>query len=150
MNPREYFEIIAQPTLEEFFEEDTSIRRCFLACVALYHIVDYIFYADQKQRFKNLDQLRDQMIQSDWYFRNVYDVCLAVKHFKTKRGVSSADAYVGAGAAFSDGAYYSDGTSHSDAPDVVRITVDNSVIDMDICLRQASEHVRRTLDSLGY
>lgn len=37
-----YLEMMVDPTIAEFSERPSDRRRAFLACVALYHTVDYV------------------------------------------------------------------------------------------------------------
>jgi hypothetical protein len=54
-----YLEEIVEPTVKEFEENPTSVRRAFLACVAVFHAVDYLAY--QKTSKANLrGKLRSQ------------------------------------------------------------------------------------------
>ena len=45
MTPHEYATAIVVPTVREFLMERGDLRRAFLACVATYHLVDYLAHA---------------------------------------------------------------------------------------------------------
>ena len=42
MDPKQYADEIVDPTIAEFESEPRSRRRAFLACVAAFHMIDYI------------------------------------------------------------------------------------------------------------
>jgi hypothetical protein len=39
-----YLKVIAEPTVEEFKRNPSSVRHAFLACVATYHAIDRVAY----------------------------------------------------------------------------------------------------------
>jgi hypothetical protein len=41
-----YLDEIAEPTVAEFEKNPTSVRHAFLACVALFHTVDYLAFPE--------------------------------------------------------------------------------------------------------
>lgn len=43
-----YYEEIVKPTLEEFYEDKTNIRRAKLALITMYHVFDYLEEHDKK------------------------------------------------------------------------------------------------------
>ena len=42
MDPEEYLSTMVRPTLREYAEDRSSVRRAFLACVVTFHTIDYI------------------------------------------------------------------------------------------------------------
>src|SRR5271165_4415208 len=42
MTPEEYMRDILQPTIKDLVQNRTSKRHAFLACVATYHMIDYL------------------------------------------------------------------------------------------------------------
>jgi hypothetical protein len=73
-----YVRDIVEPTLDDFREHPASVRHAFLACVAVFHGVDYLTYPDRPSK------LRGQLRKSD-DFKIVDDVAHAFKHVATGR-----------------------------------------------------------------
>jgi hypothetical protein len=71
-----YLEEIVKPTIADFEQDPTSVRRAFLACVATCHAVDYLDYPKEVFRRK---EFRTQSED----FRIVDDVGHAFKHVTT-------------------------------------------------------------------
>jgi hypothetical protein len=46
---RKYLKDVVDPTIEEFAKEPASARRALLACIALYHVSDYLAHPDEPQ-----------------------------------------------------------------------------------------------------
>ena len=72
----DYFDTVVKPTVEEFLKQQNDLRRARLACIVLYHTLDYIKY---------VPKIDIRYITNDTDFIYVRDVCNATKHFKLKR-----------------------------------------------------------------
>jgi hypothetical protein len=46
---KRYLEEIVEPTVKDFEEHPTSVRHTFLACVAVFHGVDYVAYGTKNK-----------------------------------------------------------------------------------------------------
>lgn len=75
-----YFEEIVIPTINDFEQEPTSVRRAFLASVALFHTVDYLA---AQSGFPNKGNLRKQLRAESPDFAIVDRVAHAFKHLQT-------------------------------------------------------------------
>ena len=53
-NARRYIEEIAWPTVREFEQEQTSVRRAFLACAATFHAMERLYPKGHENRRKQL------------------------------------------------------------------------------------------------
>ena len=60
-----YYEEIAIPTVNEFFQDKTNIRRAKLALISLYHVVDYLKEATELTRSDMLKSCPDLKSLSD-------------------------------------------------------------------------------------
>jgi hypothetical protein len=69
-----YLKDIVEPTVEDFVERPTSVRHAFLACVAVFHSVDYLAYPHRSQK------LRQKFGRKSPDFAIVDDVAHAFKH----------------------------------------------------------------------
>ena len=69
-----YLNEIVDPTIEELAEHRTSVRHTFLACVAVFHTVDYLAHP------KHPRVLREQFNKESKAFAIVDDVAHAFKH----------------------------------------------------------------------
>jgi hypothetical protein len=49
-----YLDEIAEPTIADFEQDPTSVRRAFLACVAVFHSIDYLAYPRKPQPLRQL------------------------------------------------------------------------------------------------
>jgi hypothetical protein len=76
MSPQEYLELIVEPTVAEFEQDQASVRRVFLASVAVFHTIDYI----RPKRTQNLRKLfRDECPA----FAKIDRVAHAFKHVES-------------------------------------------------------------------
>ena len=75
-----YLEGIVVPTIEDFEKEPASVRRAFLACVALFHTIDYLA---AEGRSSNRQNLRSQLRKESADFLIVDRVAHAFKHMKS-------------------------------------------------------------------
>jgi hypothetical protein len=73
-----YLEKIVEPTVKDFEEHPTSVRHAFLACVAVFHGVDYLAYPR-----KRLGNLRQEFGNQSPDFLLVDRVAHAFKHVIT-------------------------------------------------------------------
>jgi hypothetical protein len=79
MSPSEYFEIIVEPTLKEYFENQTDYRKCIISCIVIIHIHDYLKHAGYdvksttKSYFYNIANRCPEAL-------DVYWVAIAGKH----------------------------------------------------------------------
>jgi hypothetical protein len=69
-----YLDDIVDPTIEELAEHRTSVRHTFLACVAVFHAVDYLAYPRKSRT------LREQFNKESKAFAVVDDMAHAFKH----------------------------------------------------------------------
>jgi hypothetical protein len=69
-----YLDEIAEPTVAEFEKNPTSVRHAFLACVALFHSVDYLAFPESGRAF------RQEFGKASPDFKLVDDVAHAFKH----------------------------------------------------------------------
>ena len=76
MTPEEYFQDIVFPTVKEFRDEPRSRRRAYLACIALFHLKDYLRKAGEHDVVKGL---RDATGDA---FDIVQSVCNGAKHVR--------------------------------------------------------------------
>ncbi len=74
MTPEEYFQDIVLPTMKEFRDEPRSRRRAYLACIALFHLKDYLNKVGEKGVE---ERLRDATGDA---FDIVRSVCNGAKH----------------------------------------------------------------------
>jgi hypothetical protein len=80
-----YLDEIVGPTIEDFRKEPTSRRRAFLACVALFHTVDYLAAQRGSPNSKNL---RKQLRKGNPDFAIVDRMAHAFKHSKSGSAAS--------------------------------------------------------------
>jgi hypothetical protein len=71
-----YLEEIVEPTVKDFEEHPTSRRHAFLACVAVFHGVDYLVYPKKSKR----ENLRGKFRNQSPDFEIVDDVSHAFRH----------------------------------------------------------------------
>ena len=69
-----YLNEIVDPTIEELANHRTSVRHTFLACVAVFHAVDYLAYPRKPRT------LRKQFNEESKAFAIVDDMAHAFKH----------------------------------------------------------------------
>jgi len=72
MTAKDFFISIAEPTVQEFLAERSSIRRGMLAAIVLFHVYDYF-------RLENSVTTED-LIKKCPEFLTIRDVCNASKH----------------------------------------------------------------------
>jgi hypothetical protein len=70
-----YFELIVDPTIADFEAHPTSIRHAFLASVAVFHSIDYLF--------ENSHAKRGELCRQSPDFANVDRIAHAFKHVET-------------------------------------------------------------------
>jgi hypothetical protein len=75
-----YLEEIVEPTVKDFEEHPTSRRHAFLACVAVYHAINYLAHPKCEQQL--LQKFREESPE----FMTVDLVAHAFKHVVGKRG----------------------------------------------------------------
>jgi hypothetical protein len=92
-----YFEGIVRPTVEEFAKAPASRRRAFLACVTLFHTVDYLA---ARPKSPNKRELR-RRFRANKYFAIVDRVAHAFKHVQTGDDNSPSNKHLSAHAVFS-------------------------------------------------
>jgi hypothetical protein len=120
MKVDEYWARIVKPLIGRFELEPTSIDLAFAACIAVYHVKDYLpLQPDIKNSW---------LINDNDNFSIIFAVASAAKHLEAQDvrhsalvGLRADSADIGKSAAFTDGTYFSDGTSWSDMPNVVRV-----------------------------
>ncbi|MBS0985771.1 hypothetical protein [Acetobacter thailandicus] len=76
----QYLEKIVIPTVNDFFKQQSSERLCFLACVVLYHCVDYA--ADNVQTTPKT--ITDRWAKESIEFALVDAVANHLKHVKSR------------------------------------------------------------------
>ena len=76
MSPQEYLELIVEPTVAEFEQDQSSVRRAFLACVAVFHTIDYI----RPKKYQNLRKLFREECAA---FATIDRVASAFKHVES-------------------------------------------------------------------
>lgn len=96
-----YLNEIVEPTMEDFRQVPSSVRKGFLACVAIDHSVDYLAYPgdrsqwDGKAHRDRRAKLRKQFREECEQFRVASEAANAFKHVKTtsQRGLEAAELY---------------------------------------------------------
>lgn len=81
--PFEYWNNIARPTVQDFFNDRNNVRLAMLACMAVLHTVDYLIQnsePDAKTANKQIKVFTDEAAQRSPAFRVVRDFALAAKH----------------------------------------------------------------------
>jgi hypothetical protein len=73
-----YLEEIVDPTIEDFEQHPTSVRYAFLACVAVFHSVDYLAYPRRAR------SLRQRFGSESTSFKVVDQVAHAFKHVQSQ------------------------------------------------------------------
>ena len=71
-----YLDEIVEPTINELQENPTSVRHAFLACVAVFHTIDYLAFPDKKAP----RALRQKFGRKSPKFAMVDNVAHAFKH----------------------------------------------------------------------
>jgi hypothetical protein len=69
-----YLNEIVQPTIDDLAANRTSVRHTFLACVVVFHAVDYLAYPKRSRTF------RERFNRESRAFAIVDDVAHAFKH----------------------------------------------------------------------
>ena len=82
MKPADYLDLIVEPTLGEYEQEPTSVRRAFLACVAAFHTVDYLAHPNSPANLRK--SLRDKSNS----FALIDRIAHAFKHVETSNAAS--------------------------------------------------------------
>jgi hypothetical protein len=96
-----YLNEIVEPTVDDFRQHPSSVRKGFLACVVIDHSVDYLAYPgdrsqwDGKEHRDRRARLRKQFREESEQFRLASEAANAVKHVKTtsKRGLEAGEVY---------------------------------------------------------
>jgi hypothetical protein len=70
-----YLDAIAEPIIKDFEDNPTSVRHAFLACVAVFHGIDYLAYPRRRPAI-----LRQKFRKQSSAFELVDDVARALKH----------------------------------------------------------------------
>jgi hypothetical protein len=73
-----YLDEIVEPTIRDFEASPTSVRHAFLACVVVFHGIDYLAYPGKRP-----STLRQQFSRKSSAFATVDDVAHAFKHVVT-------------------------------------------------------------------
>ena len=76
----DYFDTVVKPTVENSLNKQNDLRLARLACIVLWHTLDYI---------KLVSGEETQKITNDINFIYVRDVCNTTKHFKLKQNKDS-------------------------------------------------------------
>jgi hypothetical protein len=76
-----YLDEIVEPTIKDFQANPTSVRHAFLACVAVFHGVDYLAFPRKRPA-----TLRQQFRKQSLAFAVVDDVAHAFKHAAAGNG----------------------------------------------------------------
>ena len=130
MKPRQFFDEICVPSVNDFAVEPTSLRRAWVAVIALFHFSDYVAGGSRG----TLKAVIKNFCQEFPKYDLAVDLANASKHFEldvgARKGLSVQHLEVGPEAAFTDNTYYDDGTSHSDAGDVIRVKFGNELVDV--------------------
>lgn len=140
MKPAEYFRELIEPTLAEFENDSTSVRRAFAASVFTYHFADAAaVYLSRKREHIEVDL--ERLTPAFGLIRAIANMSkhlvLDPKRNKGRPMPKIRDTHIGPAAAFTDGSYWSDGTSWTDSKDVVRIRDDSGkLVDIAWCLRE--------------
>ncbi len=148
MQVNEYWSRIVRPLIGRFELEPTSIELAFAACIAVYHVKDYLPL--------KLDLRYSWLIDDNDNFSMIFAIASAAKHLEAqdKRhsaliGLRADSADIGLSAAFTDGTYFSDGTSWNDMPNVVRVKKpDGMPIDVLWLVKTVSATIELKLPSL--
>jgi hypothetical protein len=83
-----YLDQIVEPTIKDFEERPTSVRHAFLACVAVFHSLDYLAFdsVNQRPRKGRVGNLRKSFGGLYPEFRLVDQIAHAFKHVVSDRG----------------------------------------------------------------
>jgi hypothetical protein len=84
MAPSEYASIVVLPTVNEFLEMPGDQRRAYLACVASYHLTDYLAKAEGASKKTIIKGMRGVCANS---FDVVQGICNGSKHCGADAGV---------------------------------------------------------------
>lgn len=88
MAAKEHFKSIARPSGEEFYHSRADIRKAMIACMTLYHTVDYIAQnrnLDPKSGDEEARRIREELHTKSMAFRAVEAFALASKHCRLGR-----------------------------------------------------------------
>lgn len=88
VSAKDYFQEIARPSGEEFYHARADIRKAMIACMTLYHTVDYIAQnrnLDPKGGDEEARQIREDLRAKSLAFRAVEAFALASKHCRLGR-----------------------------------------------------------------
>jgi hypothetical protein len=96
-----YLNEIVEPTVNDFRQQPSSVRIGFLACVAIYHSIDYLAFPEDRLRWDGKEhrakrqRLRKQFGEENEQFRLASEAVNAFKHVKTtsKRGLEASEVY---------------------------------------------------------
>jgi hypothetical protein len=77
MDAQEYITKIVEPTIKDFEENPVSVRHAFLACVVVFHSIDYLGGS------KSTSQLRQKFRKASKDFALIDRIAHALKHVKT-------------------------------------------------------------------
>lgn len=96
-----YLNEIVKPTLDDFREQPSNVRRGFLTCVAVDHSIDYLTFPKDRTLWDGTEhrnrraRLRNQFREENAAFRLASEVANAFKHVKTtsKMGLEAAHVY---------------------------------------------------------
>src|SRR5882672_9290758 len=140
MSPDEYLTQICEPCIIDFVDNPTSLRRAWVATIALLHFEDYLAHHRHADvTHADVLNVRAELIRGFPPYDAIQDIGNANKHFvrrhaSSRKGLSVQNYRTGPAAAFDDGTYFDDGTSFSDSPDVVRIEFKGEIIDaLELC-----------------
>jgi hypothetical protein len=70
-----YLDQMVEPTIRDFEQNPTSVRHAFLACVAVFHAIDYLAYPKKRSA-----TLRQKFQKNSADFAIVDDVAHSFKH----------------------------------------------------------------------
>lgn len=88
MTPATYHRLVAVPTAEEFFQDNGSVRRAMLACMAVLHIVDHVVQsrsdvidkASARRADEEVERIAKDLTERHMSFAVVRAYALASKH----------------------------------------------------------------------
>ncbi|MFO1173211.1 MAG: hypothetical protein U1E49_19870 [Hyphomicrobiaceae bacterium] len=80
MTPAQYFNEIALPTVQEFKKDRQSRRHAYLACIAVFHVMNYLAEARSEKKAKTVQDIVKADLGESFHVVRV--VCNSAKHLR--------------------------------------------------------------------
>lgn len=88
----DYFHNTVKPTVDEFIQSPTDVRRARLAAIVLEHMNDYVNLVNGVEGRENVGKERKKLFEACHDAKHIHDAANASKHAKISRGVMSSTA----------------------------------------------------------